>query len=241
MPLLRHAYRVGQTTRVRVATTLTGTQTEEGQLTGLTSPPFWAAILASRVVALEPDGCAHVVSTTVPDYPDPRATEGALAGQHQVAYALVDPLGYARQYSTLTSPSMHVLPEHEVEPGDRWSQVIAMPITPAGNEAVLEVACEYEEDRVEDGRTLAIIRMTAPATEWTVTMPQTQEPLHVYLELRGQIWFDAEKGLAPFKELETTSGPVGSAVHATTHTTHTLIAHGYFSAGQGWTYPGCEH
>lgn len=237
----RYKFRIGQTMRFRSTTQVTRELPAE-QTTPAPTTSTWSAIVVQRVVGMEPDGCAHLVTTAIGEHPDARAIEALLGGQHQVTYTLIDPIGRPRLFSTITAPTIHQMPSEPIGPGNEWNGIVGYPLPPDGHEAAVNLLYQYKENRKVEARYVAVIEFSAEPAEWTIAIPHTETQAMIRLEMRGQFWMDPSAGVQTFSELITTTIPreIEDAGSTTSHTTLELLALDYCAPGKGWMYPGVQ-
>lgn len=239
--LLRNRYVAGQVLRYRGTTVVKQLMPRADGQPDIEGPNArqheWEAALLAEVVAVEPDGTAHLVVRAALEDVDPMGTEAALEAQRTVSYLKVDACGNMLLSSSVAPLVMYTLPKKPVRASDAWYVEQMIPMPPSGQMA--PVTYDYRLLRFEevDGRQCAVIDVHAQSEEWEVHLPEapflpgkgfgdgdlsdTHDSAFVSVQIDGTLIFDVEAGLLVRADVKTLTRPrIGMQV-VTTETTVT--------------------
>ena len=161
----------------------------------------YSASLEQKVLAVEPDGSAHVVSVTVPNPPIP-----AGAPPKSLVYEHLDARGQLLESSGPSQASAFSFPEEAVDVGSTWKGVSQghVPNNPEPVKMGYTYKLEGFEERV--GRQCAKISFNSEEVEFQVPSPDGRGQTKIRTSTSGTMYF-ALDGYLVRLELTTKTFP----------------------------------
>lgn len=197
---LRYRFEPGQQLRYRVESSLDQEVMEAGQ--PVRRDERTAVLeLVQRVLAVEPDGSAHVLTrSTGPEH-------AALLYQH------LTPQGQARECAGPNPGSYTQLPDGPVSVGASWNSEIEVGL-PGLSEVKLH--CVSHVATIEEE--MAVIQVRAPELALEIPLPDGSATARLLLTAEGSFRFDLERGRLERLEVTLRAHPrIGTASFDTRH------------------------
>lgn len=190
----------------RAASTVVQEIIEKGMMLGRNEQK-WGTRVFQRVLRLEEDGTAHVVTLSEPEGNGPEINVPGVQVQRQVLYSLMDDRGNMLESSGGTGGSTYAFPEGPVRVGEAWeaSVEVQFPGMPAPAKATNRYVLAGAEE--VHGYRCVRIEMTSSELSFEMLLPDGQQKAKVLLENQGTLFFAPEEGVLVKMELRTRSIP----------------------------------
>lgn len=179
---------------------------EKGMMLGRNEQK-WGTRIAQRVLRVEEDGSAHMLTTSEPDAAAAEIQVPGVQIQRQVMYAQLDPRGNMLEVSGGGSSSTYSFPDGPVRPGEAWEAqtVVHFPGMPAPATATNRFVLGAAE--TVNGFECVRIEMSSSEVSFEMMLPDGQQKARVLLENQGTLFFAPAEGILVRMELRTKSIP----------------------------------
>lgn len=167
----------------------------------------WSAHVTQRVLRVEDDGSAHLVTASEPEG---SASEIQIPGvqiARQVMYSQMDPRGNIVEMSGSAGGNTYSFPDGPVRPGEAWEAQtqVQFPGMPAPEASTNRFVLGGTE--TVNGLECVRIEMSSSEVSFEMLLPDGQQKARVLMENQGTLFFAPAEGILARLELRTKSIP----------------------------------